>query len=158
MEGKRGLSTIIVTLIIILLSLVAVAVVWVVVRNLITSGSEGIDISAKCLKTNLEATKVSCSTSVGIRYCNVTLSRTGTGIDALGGVKLVFKNSTTGTNSPLIDVAGDIQPLVGKIQPGINTTLPGVNEVDVTPYFQDVSNNPRLCDQQTTQFTTTSAF
>ena len=158
MRNKKGLSTIVVTLIIILLSLVAVGVVWVVVRNLITTGSEGIDISSKCLKINLEASKVNCS-SVGVsRICDVRLTRSGTGTDALGGVKLVFKNSTSGTNSPLIDVAGDVPPLIPRTQTGINTTLPGVNEVDVTAYFLDQSNNQKFCDQQTMPFTTTSAF
>ena len=42
MNNKRGLSTIIVTLILIVVSLVAVAIFWVVVRNLISQQSEGI--------------------------------------------------------------------------------------------------------------------
>lgn len=158
MKSKKGLSTIVVTLIIIVLSLVAVGVVWVVVRNLITTGSEGIDISNKCLHIDLEASKVNCSSVGASRICDVKLSRSGTGTDALGGVKLIFKNSTAGTSSGLIDLSGDVQPLVGLTKTGMNTTLSGVNEVDVTPYFLDEANNPKLCDQQTMPFTTTSAF
>src|SRR4030043_2492507 len=41
-RNRRGLSTIIVTLILIVISLVAVAIFWVVVRNLISQQSEGI--------------------------------------------------------------------------------------------------------------------
>jgi len=147
MESKKGLSTIVVTLIIILLSLVAVGVVWVVVRNLITSGSQGVEINAKCLNINLEVSKVNCSSAGVSRICDVKLMRSGTGTDAIAGVKLIFKNSTAGTSSGLLSIAGDIQPLVGKTQTGINTTLTGTNEVDVTPFFQDASGNEQLCSQ-----------
>ena len=37
---KKGLSTIVITLIIILISLVAVGIIWVVVRNVIQTGTE----------------------------------------------------------------------------------------------------------------------
>jgi len=40
--NKRGLSTIVVTLIIILISLVAVGIVWVVVNNLIKGEQEAL--------------------------------------------------------------------------------------------------------------------
>ena len=39
-KDKRGLSTIVVTLILIVLSLVAVGVVWVVVSNLLNTGTQ----------------------------------------------------------------------------------------------------------------------
>ena len=39
-SNKRGLSTIVVTLILIVLSLVAVGVVWVVVSNLLNTGTQ----------------------------------------------------------------------------------------------------------------------
>lgn len=43
-KKNKGLSTIVVTLIIILLSLVAVGIVWVVVRNIINTGSNQINL------------------------------------------------------------------------------------------------------------------
>ncbi len=57
--NKKGLSTVIITLIIILVSLVAVGIIWIVVRNVIQSGSEGISmgqftLSAKIMDVNLE--------------------------------------------------------------------------------------------------------
>ena len=42
-RGKRGLSTIVATLIIILLVLVATGIIWVVVRNDIKGNAEQID-------------------------------------------------------------------------------------------------------------------
>jgi len=144
---KKGLSTIVVTLIIILVSLVAVGIVWVVVRNLINAGTQGVDVSSKCININVEATAVNCS-SVGVsRICDVTLTRTGTGSDTIAGVKLVFKNTTAQTSSPLISLLGNIQPLVAKTQTGINTSLTSVNRVEVTAFFKDASGNDQICLQ-----------
>ncbi len=150
--NKRGLSTIVITLIIILLSLVAVGVVWLAVNRLIKGGSEGIDINAKCLGVNLEATAAKCYNIGTSKMCNVTLMRTGTESGAIAGAKLVFRNETSGAVSSLIDLPGNIAPLVGKVQNGINTTLTtsiGVNKLEVTAFFKDASENEQLCSQTT---------
>lgn len=144
---KRGLSTIVVTLIIILISLVAVGIVWVVVRNVIQGGTKTIESNANCITVDVEATSVNCSSAGVSRICDVTLQRSGTGTDAIGGVKLVFKNATAGTSSGLISVAGDIQPLLTKTQTGINTTISNVDTVEVTAFFRDASGNDQICAQ-----------
>jgi flagellin-like protein len=46
---KKGLSAVVTTLIIILLVLVAVGIIWVVVRNVVEEGGSTIDLSVKCL-------------------------------------------------------------------------------------------------------------
>lgn len=148
--NKRGLSTIVVTLIIILLSLVAVGVVWVVVRNLITGGSQNVEINTKCLSVTVEATKVNCSDGATNKICDVQLMRTGTGSDEIGGVKLVFKNETSGVSSSLINVAGNIEPLVGDKETGLDTGIlnaVGVNTVEITVFFQDASGNEQICSE-----------
>jgi hypothetical protein len=143
-KNKRGLSTIVITLILILLSLVAVGIVWVVVNNIIKSGAKGIDTSAKCLNVNVEATAVKCAGT----NCNVTLMRTGTESEAITGVKLVFKNSTAGTSSAVIDEPGNIEVLAGK---SINDVPAGIvpDKIEVTAYFEDDSGNEQLCGQTT---------
>ncbi len=146
-SNKRGLSTIVVTLIIILISLVAVGIVWVVVRGLINSGTQGLDISAKCLNVDVEATAVACSSTGSSRMCNVTLKRTGTGSEAIGGVKLIFKNVTAGTSSGLISVPGDIGVLVTTTTLPQNTTLVNPDRVEVTAFFEDASGNDQICGQ-----------
>jgi len=156
-KNKKGLSTIVITLLIILISLVAVGIVWVVVKNLVSSGTGGVELSAKCLNTNIEVTKVNCS-SVGVsRICDVVLKRTGTESSAIAGVKLVFKNEMSGESSSLINVAGNIEPLVGKTQTGINTTITGVDRVEVTAFFKDASGNEQLCSQ-TSPFSNPAGF
>ena len=44
MNSKRGLSAVVIALIIILLSLVAVGAVWVVVKNIISGGVKEMDL------------------------------------------------------------------------------------------------------------------
>jgi hypothetical protein len=147
---KRGLSTIVVTLIIILLSLVAVGVVWVVVRNLVSGGSQGVEISSKCLSVNVEATKVNCSAGTTDMVCDLQLMRTGTGSDEIGGVKLVFKNDTSGVSSNLVSVSSNIEPLVGLKQTGVDTGIlvaDGVDKVEVTVFFKDASGNEQICSE-----------
>ncbi len=145
MENKKGLSTIVVTLIIILLSLVAVGVVWGVVNNLIKSGSEGVDVSSKCLNINIEATAVNCS-GVATIACTTRLQRTGTGTDPIAGVKLIFSNETAGLSSALLDEIGNIEVLVGKVKT-FDTGIANANKVMVTPYFLDASGKEKLCTQ-----------
>ena len=71
MENKRGLSDVITTLIIILLVLVAVGIIWVVVRNVVQSGSEQIDITTRCVAVDLRAVSV---TSVEGQAGNYTVT------------------------------------------------------------------------------------
>jgi len=54
MDNKRGLSTIVATLIIILLVLVAVGVVWIVVRNVISEGAEQVSLGKFTLDLSIE--------------------------------------------------------------------------------------------------------
>jgi hypothetical protein len=149
--NRRGLSTIVVTLIIILLSLVSIGVVWVVVNNLIKSGTSGVEIGTKCLGVDVVATAVTCTPNGVDEFCSTTLSRTGTGTGEIGGVKLVFSNATSGaTSASVIDVAGNIEQLITKNTGSINSTLlvsQGVNKVEVTVYFNDEEGNAQLCSR-----------
>jgi|WetSurMetagenome_2_1015567.scaffolds.fasta_scaffold240195_2 hypothetical protein len=156
-SNKKGLSTIVVTLILIVLSLVAVGAVWLIVNPILKSSGSNADISSKCLAVNVDATQVNCYNGATNVMCNVTLARSGTGSDAIGGVKLVFKNQTNGVSSAsAIDVSGNIDPLIPKRLSGttvvdslvaIGTKL---NAVTVIPYFTDTSGNQKLCQQQST--------
>jgi hypothetical protein len=135
------------------LSLVAVGIVWLVINTFIKSGTQGVDINARCLTIDVEATRVVCTNLTATALCDVTLTRTGTGQDAIGGVKLLFKNSTSEITSELITVSGDVQALVDRKETGIDTGITvanGVNQIQVTPFFMDSSGNEQLCSQTNT--------
>jgi hypothetical protein len=153
-SDKKGLSTIVVTLILIVLSLVAVGAVWLIVNPMLKSSSSSADITSKCLAVSIDAIQVNCSNGATNVMCGITLSRSGTGTDAIGGVKLIFKNSTNGISSTsVIDVSGNIEALVTKRVNSVDTLVSITNRVSavtVTPYFEDSSGNEKLCSQQST--------
>ena len=84
---KRGLSAIIVTLILILLAIVAVGVVWVVVNNVLESGEGRVNLGSACLEVDVEPT--AATSSDGITY-SVTMTRSAGG-DEIGGVTANIK-------------------------------------------------------------------
>jgi len=143
-NNKKGLSTIVATLLIILLTLVAVGIVWVVVRGVVQNASGNVDIEAKCLQANIIATNVDNTSATSF---DVTLSRQGGG-DEIGGVKLVFMNDSE-TVTYVADISGNIAPLATVTKNVmINetyTTLTNPSSVEVVAYFLDDSGNEQLC-------------
>jgi len=121
---------------------------------MLKNSGQSADISSKCLTVNVDAVQVNCTNGATDVICGVTLSRTGTGTDAIGGVKLIFKNTTSGVSSTsTIDVAGNIEALVTKRVNSVDTLVTIANRVSavsVTPYFTDSSGNQKLCSQTST--------
>jgi hypothetical protein len=140
MKGdKKGLSTIVATLLIILLVFVAIGLVWVVVRNLVQGGSDSVSLTSKCLDTQVTPTKVNFSAGV----YNVTLLRSS-GDDEIGGVKLIFSDEE-GNSNFIYDVVGNMESLSIKTVPVIVQDVTSPNSVQVVVYFIDSSGNQQLC-------------
>ena len=93
---KKGLSTVVATLIIILLVLVAVGIVWVVIQRVLVSGSAQIELDQKCRDISFRNVGVSPGETAGVYL--VTLDRSSSGLE-IGGVKLNFFNSSGDSNS-----------------------------------------------------------
>ena len=144
-QNKKGLSTIVTTLIIILLVLVAIGIVWVVVRGVIEEGTSEIDIKVKCIDVNVKATVVDCTNPAA---CSVTLER-GAGGDVIGGAMLVFYEENTAMATPY-DSEGDISALGSKTVTPIDSGLTTPDRIEVTAYFTDDQGNDQLCSQATT--------
>ena len=142
MKGKKGVSGVILTIIMIVLVLAAVVIIWGIINNFLQTQGEQIDTSTSCLGIDVQSTKLSCSGGVN-DICNVTLSRNAQG-DAISGVKLVFTNALGETNY-IHDISGNIALLETRTILDITTTITDVNKVEVVPYFTDVSGNEQLC-------------
>lgn len=140
MINKKGLSNIVIVLLMIVLALVAVAAVWGVVNNIIEGGTEEIELSSKCLSVDVELLKSDCTAS-GV--CNVTVTRNAGGED-IGGIKLVFTNDLGETNY-VHDVSGNMDLLETKTELNINTGITDVTNVEVKLYFKDEIGNEQLC-------------
>jgi len=151
-NNKKGLSTIVATLLIILLTLVAVGIIAVVVNSFIKGGSDQVELSAKCLESTVVATKVVNTTPLvdSINYnstnYSVTLSRTE-GEDVIGGVKLAFTTDEGSENNVRTILASQYPlPVLETITvTGINITLLDASKVDVTVFFLDSSGAQQLC-------------
>lgn len=144
-NNKRGLSTIIVTVLLIGLTIVAVGIVWAVVNNTLKKGAENVDVGTKCLGIDVRATSVVCSGTPAT--CIVRLERTGSRDDAISGVKLVFEN-TTGSRSPTpSDYAGNIAQLENPTTPAYTPGITAPDKIETTVYFTGTSGNTQYCPQ-----------
>ena len=141
---NRGLSDVVTTLLIVLLVLVAIGIIWVVVRNVVQQGSEQIDVSSRCIAVDLKAVSVvENATNPGI-YA-VTLKRNAGG-DEIGGVKISLFNATE--NSGVLEFGaapGELDTVTQTVNTGGNVT--NANRLDYTAYFVDASGNEKLCSQ-----------
>ncbi len=145
-KNKKGLSAVITTLLVVLLVLVAVGIVWAVVRNLVQTGAGGVELGAKCLNIDVSAVSASCNDSL----CNVVVERSGSNTDEIAGIKLVIKDSSTAEASGITDSEGNIEVLATKTISDINVSgLSTPDTAEVTVYFIDNSGNEQLCSQTT---------
>lgn len=151
-KNTKGLSTIVATLLIILLTLVAVGIIWVVVKNVVQGGTEQVDIDAKCLQASVVATKVVNITAPanGFGTYDVTLTREGSG-EAIGGVRLVFMNSSESI-SEVVDVETDLKGMetITVNRPLSKVTNP--NKVTAVAYFLDADGNEQLCSSNRNEY------
>ncbi len=141
MENKRGLSAIVATLIIILLVLVAVGIIWVVVRNVIQEGSEQISITTKCLDVSLEAVSVVPVVGEAGNY-SVTLKRAAGG-EEIGGVKITLFNETD--NSGVLEGFLVLGVLATETEEFEGVT--NANKLEYTAFFIDASGTEVPCAQ-----------
>ncbi len=128
-ENKRGLSTIVVTLILIVLSLVAVGVVWVVVNNILKSGTSQASFQFGTLFLNLKIDRALIDTSGNLL---VTVSR-GTGQGDLSAIDFVISD---GKNSQVIKESTSLQELGSQtftFSPSDLGSVSLVKQIDIAP-------------------------
>jgi hypothetical protein len=128
--NKKGLSTIVATLLIILLTLVAVGVIWIVVRNVIQSGSEQISLGKFTL--NLEIKNVEID-AIG-NSINVRITRNA-GEGDISGLDFIVED---GENTEVVKVNSSLQELETRTfqLPLVSTNASGLKKVSVAPIFK----------------------
>jgi len=140
---KKGLSAVVTTLIIILLVLVAVGIIWVVVRNVVETGAEQIDINTKCVAVDVRAVSVAPVAGVDGNY-TVSLNRKAGGGD-IGGVKVNLFNDTS--SSGVVDFGIAIEELNTETKEIDTSGVTGGDRIEFTVFFLDASGNEQLCTQ-----------
>ncbi len=127
-KNRRGLSTIVVTLIIILISLVAVGIVWVVVRNILTSGAKEVNFGKFTINLGVKnAYEQAGNISVDVKR--------ETGKGELIKVKFILsdgKNSETITQDTNL---GELESKIFSVRP-VQLVPTQVATVSVAPVFK----------------------
>jgi hypothetical protein len=153
-KDKRGLSTVVTTLIIILLTLVAIGIMWFAVRGLFDNSAGQADALSRCnlidlriTSASLDATNCPALPDLSVPKCNlkVVVSRNSGG-DDFSGLKLVVANSA---GSMVVEEAGNIEVLGTK---PITMTLASLTDltgnpttVKVAAYVNDASGKAQTC-------------
>ncbi len=92
---KRGISGIVMAVIMIALVLIAAGIFWVVIGNLLDKKADDIAAADKCLGIDLKPTNMVC-VGTGPYDCTVNLERGGLSTsENIGGVSLTFSNGTS---------------------------------------------------------------
>ena len=145
MMNKRGLSAVVTNMIIIFLVVVAIGLVWTLVRGLLDKSTNEFGSELDCVDIKINAINVGCSDE-GI--CSLTLKRNAGGGE-IAGVKLIFEGSQ-GEDNFVWEVPGNIENLGTKSVANIATGIDKVSEVSVAVYIYDNSGKTQLCKGITT--------
>ncbi len=152
-NNKKGLSTIVATLLIILLTLVAVGIIWLVIRGVVQGGADDVNISSKCLSSEVVVTQVN---SAGGDLYDVTLNRKR-GTDEIGGVKLVVSDAEELESCPT-DILNEDYPLPAQKTTTVQIDLAAMgcaglvpSKVDVVVfYLNEDTNEQSFCETTST--------
>ncbi len=146
MKSKRGLDAVVTTLIIVLLAIVAIGIVWVVVRNVLSSSSQQLSLNQECLAVQMQVKNVVAVPGQPGNY-TVTLMResTGSSLNQTVGVKVSMSNSTA--SGPTTDFGGGYQFNELDTHAATVVGVTGANELSFTAYFTSSAGTQQLCSQ-----------
>jgi flagellin-like protein len=138
----KGISNIIVTLIMVVLVLVAVGIVWASIQSNLQSGTESFDLNTKCLGISVSPIALNCGAD---KKCSVTVERSAGG-EAFSGLKLIYTTAEVADGNYVQTTEENIPPLEIKTLPQSGDTgLIDVINVEVLPYFIDGSGKDQIC-------------
>ncbi len=147
LSNKKGLSTVVTTLIIVLLVLVAVGIIWYVISEVLDTGAGNIEYNAKCLEVDMNFVTVEQDGNT----FNIAVQRSAGG-DDIDGAKLIWYY-TDQTNEILPPHEGNVGPLdqfavLGVAIPSGKT----VTKMEVLAYFIKENGEEHLCTVTDTYF------
>ena len=139
-QNKKGMSAVIVTLLLVMLSIALVGIVYVVVNNVVGDSTSQVASSAKCLNSQIQI--VAATYNMTDTNASVSIKRLA-GNDEIAGVRLIFYNDQG--SSVTFDTANDITTLQTNSYSQINTTLANVTKIEAAILFADDSGNNNPC-------------
>ncbi len=138
-NSNKGLSTIVATLIIILLVLVATGIIWVVVRKVITQGAGEIELG-----------KFTYDLSIKSAYIDgddvKVLVRRSPGGGNLVGVKFIFLSSTGSMNIDEMVSLSQLQERLFTFNSTVAGEMDSIQTVSVAPIYESESGDEKIGD------------
>ena len=138
-NSSKGLSTIVATLIIILLVLVAAGIIWVVVRNIITEGAEGIELGRFTFDLSIKSAYID-GTNVKV------IVRRSPGGGDLVGVKFIFFNGTHSISADRKIPLSELQEELFSFDSAEVGDIDALQEVSVAPIYESSSGKETVGD------------
>ncbi|MCA9487529.1 MAG: hypothetical protein KC516_01055 [Nanoarchaeota archaeon] len=134
---KRGLSTVVSTLIIILLVLVSVGIIWGVVSNLLNTQKEKISFDKFSIQLEIKKVQIDSDTNTTA----VTVKR-NQGEGEISGMKLIFSD---GENSETTDVSplGELEQMTYIITLE-NIDVDNLKKVSIAPFVENIEGEQIL--------------
>ena len=144
-SNKKGLSTVVTTLIIILLVLVAIGLLWVVIRPLLEGGAGSIESQTNCLEIDMEIASV--TGPCGLADCQNIVVKRNVGGGAIDGIRATVTGTGNGGNtvSDFDDINGNLGELTSKTIAVIYSFEITPQQVTIAPYFINDEGEKVLC-------------
>ena len=130
--NKKGLSNVITTLILIVVALVAVGIVWVVVNNIISEGSEQISLGAFTISLEIKNAQINADNSVSLNV------ERNAGRGDIAKIKFIFENET---DSNIVEKEIALQELEKRNFVFTSSEISVINptKVSIAPVFKSES-------------------
>jgi len=137
-NNKKGMSTIITTIIMIALALIAVGIVWTVVVNILNNTTDDAGSQVLCVTNGIQIIKAEINDS---NTTSVLIKRSQ-GSDELGGIALIAYDADE-ASSPTVYIDGDIPALEQRVLYVENYA--NAAKVVAVPYFKNSNGENILC-------------
>src|SRR3989304_5627712 len=136
-SSTKGLSDVVTTLVIILISLVAIGVVWVVIQNVIQKGSEQVELGQFTLDLQIKAVQVQDEN------VTIVIVKRNPGEGEFVGMNFIFSD---GQNSEIIRENISLQELEEKTFTFTLTTIStsALKSVSVAPIYRPSSGRETI--------------
>ena len=140
MKGKRGISGVIETIVLVLLVLLAVGIVWAVVQGLIVNKTDEITKADTIINMKIKKVEIADTT------INVQVERLS-GEGEMAGIRFIFgdgENTAFTNNYTSMDIYMTKTFKIQKSEIETDITLANLTEVSIVPLFQDESGEEYL--------------
>ncbi len=143
--NKRGLSTIIVTLILIALALVAIGIFWIVVRNMINQQTSGISFEKFTVSMDIEQVYSPGGNNVAVQV------KRNPGKGEITGVKFIFYNET---GNEVVSGNASLSELETRTFTfALNMNVAGITKVSIAPIFESAETGSIADTYELTEMT-----